>query len=78
MDDTNISGDNCTVYAGSPRECDLCERAISFRFYDAKTSLGPWANMCPTCFKVAGVGLGTGLGQLYERQTEGRYCKIAG
>jgi hypothetical protein len=31
--------------------------------YDGKTIHGPWAYMCEGCFKMFGVGLGTGRGQ---------------
>lgn len=40
--------------------CDFCGAEAQF---DAKTTSGPWANMCLPCYKVHGVGLGTGLGQ---------------
>ncbi len=31
--------------------------------YDAKTKKGPWANMCESCFRTHGIGLGVGRGQ---------------
>lgn len=31
--------------------------------YDAKTKMGPWANMCPECMTDYGLGLGLGRGQ---------------
>jgi hypothetical protein len=31
--------------------------------YDGATKMGPWAYMCEVCFKMHGVGLGTGRGQ---------------
>lgn len=31
--------------------------------YDGKTTEGPWAYMCETCFTIHGVGLGMGKGQ---------------
>jgi hypothetical protein len=43
--------------------------------FDAKTRLGPWANLCEACFAEHGIGLGTGLGQrlvLAERPAEDR------
>ena len=30
---------------------------------DGKTKMGPWANMCESCFAANGVGLGLGRGQ---------------
>lgn len=38
-------------------------------FVDGKTQMGPWALMCPRCFKLYGVGLGTGRGQKYDSKT---------
>jgi len=37
---------------------------------------GPWANMCCDCHARCGEGVGTGKGQLYEKQTDGRWLKI--
>jgi hypothetical protein len=52
-----------------PQKCDICETQITNKFYDAKTSMGPWANMCPSCFTLGpGLGkLGSGLGQEYTK-----------
>lgn len=54
-----------------PLACDICRRAIAAQFYDARTRSGPWAILCPTCFKQHGVGLGTGFGQHYRRPEPG-------
>ena len=40
--------------------CDICGKGA---FADAKTTMGPWANLCLTDFMLYGVGLGLGLGQ---------------
>ena len=32
--------------------------------YDGKTLKGPWGYMCEKCFKLYGVGLGVGKGQI--------------
>ncbi|MAH49539.1 hypothetical protein CMI37_27200 [Candidatus Pacearchaeota archaeon] len=61
-----------------PNACDLCRRPIRMIFIDGKTSSGPWGNMCPECHKSEGGGLGTGLGQRYEKQDDGRWEKTAG
>jgi hypothetical protein len=55
-----------------PSACDMCDTPIKDKFYDAVTTMGPWANMCPSCFTLGpGRGkLGTGFGQ--------EYTKIAG
>jgi hypothetical protein len=46
---------------------------------DGKTKMGPWANMTPTSWKRYGIGrLGTGYGQKYHRQADGRWLKVEG
>jgi hypothetical protein len=52
-----------------PAACDTCDTPITTKFYDAATVMGPWANMCPSCFTLGpGRGkLGTGLGQEYTK-----------
>lgn len=47
-------------------------------FVDGRLRVGPWANMCMTCHKTHGVGLGTGLGQRFTRQADGRWLKTGG
>jgi len=51
------------VRVSSLPSCDFCGNTAR---YDGKTHQGPWANMCPTCFKKYGVGLGLGRGQLLK------------
>lgn len=41
-------------------KCDFCTATAA---YDAKTHMGPWANLCKQHFAVYGVGVGTGRGQ---------------
>lgn len=46
--------------------CDFC-KVETETWVDGKTIHGPWANMCPECYKKHGIGqFGTGLGQLYK------------
>jgi hypothetical protein len=48
-------------------------------FIDGKTNKGPWAIMTPTTFDVYGVGkLGTGYGQRYRKQGNGKWLKVEG
>ena len=50
-----------------PTECDICHRTLMRTFVDGKTTMGPWAIMCPTCRLACGPGrLGVGRGQKYE------------
>ena len=44
--------------------CDFCGEPAE---YDAKTKIGPWANMCHHCFQYHGIGLGVGYGQKYRK-----------
>ena len=46
--------------------------------YDAKSTMGPWGLMSPKSFRQYGVGLGTGLGQKYEKQADGKWLKTDG
>lgn len=64
-------------YGTPPEECDICGVKITTGFIDGKTRMGPWANMCPSCFQTHGVGLGLGKGQAYERMGD-KWVKVAG
>lgn len=70
-----------TYWGGSiPDSCDACGSPISDRFADMKTTMGPWGNLCPKCAEH-GPGLGeygTGLGQEYAKQADGRWLKVRG
>jgi hypothetical protein len=62
-----------------PDKCQMCEKPIGDIFIDGRTSLGPWANMCQSCHRRKGVGLGTGKGQKYQRDPQtGEFVKIEG
>jgi hypothetical protein len=64
----------------APHKCDTCGAGIDDVFYDGKTGFGPWACMCPSCFTL-GPGLnrlGTGFGQKYEKQADGKWLKTGG
>jgi len=48
-------------------------------FIDGKTNQGPWGFMTPESWKKHGVGkLGTGFGQKYKKQDDGKWLKIEG
>ena len=52
---------------------------IEKEFVDGKTRFGPWAFMTPAAFSSNGLGrLGTGFGQRYEKQANGRWLKVEG
>jgi hypothetical protein len=60
-----------------PLECQISGRVLGKRFVDGSTSRG-WAIMHPMAHADHGRGLGTGRGQLYEKQADGRWLKIEG
>lgn len=62
----------------APARCDITQEPITNRFIDGATRMGPWANMTPKSHKQYGIGLGTGRGQLFEKQPDGRWLKIEG
>jgi len=65
-----------------PPTCDTCGQHIKDTFTDGMTNRGPWAIMCPACLPRHYIRRdgkhGTGMGQLYARQTDGRFMKVAG
>jgi len=65
-------------HGGVPAICQLTDRPITNRFIDGATTYGPWACMSPEGHAVYGRGLGTGRGQLYEKQPDGKWLKIDG
>jgi hypothetical protein len=66
-------------WAGSKLDkCEICRQSLTETVVDGKTLMGPWALMCPACYSNYGLGLGTGRGQMYKRQSNGRWLKTAG
>jgi hypothetical protein len=61
-----------------PIKCDITNLPINNCFIDGKVLGGRWAIMTPRTHAVYGFGLGTGLGQKYVRQPDGRWLKIEG
>lgn len=59
-------------------ECQLCHKSFGAVMYDASIGMGPWGNICQRCFKAHGCKLGTGFGQKYELQKNGRWLKVGG
>ena len=64
---SKTAGDGTSVEVASLPDCDIHNYELGQpgvkAAYDGKTKMGPWANMCEDCFKIHGVGLGTGKGQ---------------
>ena len=66
----NEKRDGTWVPVDSLPNCDLCDRTAS---YDAKTSAGPWGNLCEAHYRQYGIGLGTSRGQrLVLREKEAK------
>lgn len=69
------------VYWLSPLTvCQTCKGPFGNIMYDMKTDFGSWANMCLTCATLGpGIGkTGTGFGQRYEKQPDGKWLKTEG
>jgi hypothetical protein len=62
-----------------PPVCELSGRPILDAFVDgAHPRHGWWANWHPDAFAEIGGVLGTGRGQRYEKQPDGRWLKTEG
>jgi hypothetical protein len=62
-----------------PQACDMCGRPIGDTFIDGATRpQGRWGNLDLRCHRMHGVGIGTGKGQLYTKQDDGRFLKTEG
>lgn len=60
----------------APSVCQICDRPILEVFVDGNTQWDCWAFMCRECWEMHGEGLGTGRGQMYGRQIDGRWKKL--
>ncbi len=60
-----------------PKGCQICEKPLMARFYDARLPSGSWAILGPCCFEKYRCSLGTGRGQEF-RNTDGVWLKVAG
>lgn len=66
-------------WVGDPGKLDDFGVPIKNEFIDGVTRQGPWATMHPHSWRTYGVGkLGTGYGQRYKRQKDGRWLKVEG
>jgi len=67
------------VYWCGPLEpvCQISNKPYDGVMYDANTPLG-WANICQEVFDRYDCKLGTGFGQKYELQVDGRWLKVSG
>lgn len=67
-------------WVGDVGQYDDFGRVIEDEFIDAPTIQGPWATMTPKSWRQNGadVKLGTGHGQRYKKQTDGKWLKVEG
>ena len=67
-------------WAGFVSPKDNFGDTITDEFIDAPTKRGPWALMTPASWKLHRrfSVLGTGYGQKYRKQVDGRWLKVAG
>lgn len=66
-------------WIGTVGEADDFGDVITNEFIDGRTDRGPWAIMSPRSFDVFGGGmLGTGHGQRYRKQEDGKWLKVEG
>ena len=71
------------VEVAREEKCDFCQDIGKdvVALYDGKIVMvqGPWAFMCEEHFKMHGVGLGLGVGQmLINKTSSGQYTKKRG
>lgn len=66
-------------WLGHVGQADDFNSAIGDEIIDGKTRQGPWALMTPSSWRLHGIGkLGTGYGQRYQKQADGRWLKVEG
>lgn len=62
-----------------PAKCDLCGKPIRSTFVDGRLrDRSTWGNLDLGCHRTHGVGVGKGMGQVYQRQDNGRWLKTEG
>jgi hypothetical protein len=66
-------------WMGTPPPQDDFGAQIGDEFIDGASKMGPWAFFTPESWKLYGRGrLGTGFGQRYQKQADGRWKKVEG
>jgi hypothetical protein len=68
-------------WQGSLRSVDDFDVPYDGTMYDGRTIHGPWANMTETSWQLHAFNphrLGTGYGQKYKQQADGRWLKVEG
>jgi len=66
-------------WVGDVEEADDFGAPIKDEFIDGRIETGQWAVMSPASWKMFGNGkLGTGYGQRYKKQADGKWLKVEG
>ena len=67
-------------WTGDVRPGDDFGMPVHDEFIDGRMAMGSsWAIMSPSTWRLHGVGkLGTGYGQRYKKQADGRWLKVEG
>ena len=73
----NIIIENKYWLGDVPQKDDFGNKITNI-FIDGATYTGVWAIMAPIYWKSFGVGLGTGKGQMYKKQSDNKWLKIKG
>lgn len=68
-----------TYWAGKIEDCQWCGIPLIVTFVDGRIpAMGIWGCLCETCVRKLGVQIGTGKGQRYTKQPDGRWLKTEG
>ena len=72
---------NPQFYFSSPQKCNLCGADLGTRslFVDGQVGgSGEWRDMCSQCFFANSAKVAWGKGQLYQRQSDGKWLLVGG
>lgn len=61
-----------------PERCEISKEPMGSVMYDCRLPKWGWANINERTFKEYGCKTGTGFGQKYARQNDGRWLKVGG
>lgn len=68
-------------YSDPPEACDICTNPLSKDSFMSDGRIRgktAWANMCADCTLYYGEGIGWGVGQLYQKEVDGRWRLVGG
>ena len=68
-------------WSSPPPQNDDFGQPIIDIFIDGKSNIGPWGFFTPESYKIYGMWpdkFGTGIAQKYQKQSDGKWLKVAG